>query len=204
MSHRTSRAVWWTVLGIMVLSLALECWALPRDLPYASEVDEPHAVRPALQIAATGDLNPHWFGHPASTSIYPLAGLYHVWDAVAHGGPLFSSNPDLVRGSATSRADFFFIGRLWSIAFAVAAIPLIFLLGWRCFSTTVGLVGASLWSLVPLAVHYGRIARSDSAAWLLGLLSLLLIMRLLDNPTLRHTRVWVFSRRRARRPSGWR
>lgn len=185
-SDRTSRAVWWTVLGIMVVSLALECWAIPRDLPHATEVDEPLAVRPALHIAATGDLNPHWFGHPASTSIYPLAGMYHVWDAVAHGGPLFSSNPDLVSGSPTSRGDFFFIGRLWSIAFAVGAIPLIFLLGRRCFSTSVGLVGASLWSLVPLAVHYGRIARSDSAAWFFALLALLLIVRLLDHPTLRN------------------
>jgi 4-amino-4-deoxy-L-arabinose transferase-like glycosyltransferase len=185
-SPRTSRAVWWTVLGIMLVSLALECWAIPRDLPHVSEVDEPLAVRPALHIAATGDLNPHWFGHPASTSIYPLAGLYHVWDAVAHGGPLFSSNPDLARPSTTSRGEFFFIGRLWSIAFAVGAIPLVFLLGRRCFSTAVGLVGASLWALVPLAVHYGRIARSDSAAWFFALLSLLLIVRLLDHPTLRN------------------
>jgi hypothetical protein len=188
-SQRTSRAVSWAVLAIMVVSLGLECWGLPRDLPEASEVDEPHAVLPALHIAATGDLNPHWFGHPASTSIYPLAGIYHVWDAVARGGPLFSSNPELARLSPTARGEFFLIGRLWSIAFAVGAIPLIFLLGRRCFSTAVGLAGAALWAVVPLAVHYGRIARSDSAAWFLAVLSLLLIVRLLDRPTVRNHRL---------------
>jgi MFS family permease len=177
---------WLAVLGVMLVSLGLECWAIPRDLPYASEVDEPKVVRPAINIAATGDLNPHWFGNPASTTIYPLAGLYHVWDAVAHGGPLVSSNPDLAHRFATSRGEFFFLGRLLSIAFAVAVIPLIFLLGRRCFSTGVGLVAAFFWALVPLAVLYGRIARSDSAAVFFTVLALLLIVRVLDHPTLRN------------------
>lgn len=185
-SPRASRAVRWTLLAIMVVSLGVECWGLQRDLPLASEVDEPLAVRPALHIAATGDLNPHWFGHPASTSVYPLAGIYHVWDAVARDGSLLSANPDLNRVPATSRGEFFFIGRLWSIVFAVGAIPLIFLLGRRCFSTAIGLVGASLWVLVPLAVHYARIARSDSASWFFAVLALLLIVQLLDQPALRN------------------
>ena len=34
-------------------------------------------VRPS-DIAATGDLNPHWFGHPGSTVIYPTAALIHT------------------------------------------------------------------------------------------------------------------------------
>jgi 4-amino-4-deoxy-L-arabinose transferase-like glycosyltransferase len=182
---RRSRSVWWVVLGIMVVSVGLECWALQRDLPY-SEVDEPVFVRSAVQIAATGDLDPHWFGHPGSTTIYPLAGLYHVWDAVAHGGPVFSSNPALTQHFRASPTDFYVIGRLWSIAFAVAAIPLIFLLGRRCFSAGVGLVGASLWALLPLVVYYGREVRTDSAAVFFTLLSILLIARLVDRPTLRN------------------
>jgi hypothetical protein len=40
-----------------------------------------------VHIAATGDPNPGWFNHPGSTVIYPLAGLFHVWDVVAHQGP---------------------------------------------------------------------------------------------------------------------
>jgi 4-amino-4-deoxy-L-arabinose transferase-like glycosyltransferase len=184
-SPRGSRAVWWAVLGIMVFSIGLECWALQRDLPIA-EVDEATFVRPAVHIAATGDLNPHWFGHPGSTTIYPLAGLYHVWGAVAHGEPVLSSSPDLAHRFATSPGEFYVLGRLWSIAFATGAIPLIFLLGRRCFSTTVGLIGASLWALLPLVVQYGRIVRSDSAGVFFAVLALLLIVRLLDQPTLRN------------------
>jgi 4-amino-4-deoxy-L-arabinose transferase-like glycosyltransferase len=180
-SSRT-RAAWCAVLGIMLVSLVLECWALKRDLPF-SDTDEPVFVRPAVHMAATGDLNPHWFGHPGSTIIYPLAGLYRVSDTLVHGGPVFASSPALSHRFATSPTEFYVIGRLWSIALAVGAIPLIFLLGRRCFSTAVGLVGASLWAIVPLMVLYGREVRTDSAGVFFAVLSLLLIVRLVDRPS---------------------
>ena len=176
--------MWWAVLGIMVASLGLECWAVTHDLPYPG-VDEPVFVRPAVHIASTGDLDPHWFGHPGSTTIYPLAGLYHAWDAVAHGGPVFSSDPGLAHRFVESPGAFYLIGRLWSITFAIGAIPLIFLLGRRCFSTAVGLAGAALWAVIPLAVSYGREVRTDSAGVFFALLSLLLIVRLFERARVR-------------------
>ncbi len=184
-SRRRTRAVWCSVLGIMVVSLILECWALLRDLPF-SDVDEPVFVRPAVHMAAAGDLNPHWFGHPGSTVIYPLAGFYRLWDTLAHGGPVFASSPGLAHRFVTSPTEFYVIGRLWSIALAVGALPLIFLLGRRCFSTAVGLVGASLWAIVPLMVLYAREVRTDSAGLFFVVLSLLLIVRLVDRPSLRN------------------
>jgi 4-amino-4-deoxy-L-arabinose transferase-like glycosyltransferase len=177
--------VWWAVLGIMVLSIGLECWAVTHDLPYPG-VDEPVFVKPAVHMASTGDLDPHWFGHPGSTTIYPLAGIYHAWDAVAHGGPVFSADPNLAHRFATSPGTFYLLGRLWSIAFAVGAIPLIFLLGRRCFSTRVGLAGAALWAVIPLWVSYGRVVRTDSAGVFFALLALLLILRLLQRASLRN------------------
>jgi 4-amino-4-deoxy-L-arabinose transferase-like glycosyltransferase len=168
----------------MVASLGLECWAVTHDLPYPG-VDEPVFVRPAVHMASTGDLDPHWFGHPGSTTIYPLAGLYHVWDAVARGGPVFSPDPGLANRFAISPGAFYLIGRLWSIAFAIAAIPLVFLLGRRCFSAAIGLAGAALWAVIPLAVSYGREVRTDSAGAFFALLSLLLIVRLFERAALR-------------------
>jgi 4-amino-4-deoxy-L-arabinose transferase-like glycosyltransferase len=176
--------VWWAVLGIMVLSLGLELWAVAYDLPY-SGVDEPTFVRPAVHMAATGDLNPHWFGHPGSTIIYPLAGIYHAWDAVGHGGPVFATDARVANRFVESPGTFYLIGRLWAIAYAVAAIPLLFLLGRRCFSTVVGLAGAALWAVMPIAVSYGRVVRTDSAGVFFALLALLLIVRLFDRASAR-------------------
>jgi hypothetical protein len=182
--RRAFAPVWWAVLGIMALSIGLECWAVTHDLPYPG-VDEPVFVKPAVHMVSTGDLDPHWFGHPGSTTIYPLAGIYHAWDTVAHGGPVFSADPNLAHRFAADPGTFYLIGRLWSIAFAVGAIPLIFLLGRRCFSTRVGLAGAALWAVIPLWVSYGRIVRTDSAGVFFALLALLLILRLLKRASLR-------------------
>jgi len=182
--RRTFTPVWWAVLGILALSLGLEVWAVSYDLPYPG-VDEPTFVRPAVHMAATGDLDPHWFGHPGSTTIYPLAGILHVWDAVGHGGPVFSSNGRVAERFVASPGTFYLIGRLWSIVFAVAAIPLVFLLGRRCFSTAVGLAGAGLWALLPLAVSHGRVVRTDSAGVFFTLLALFLIVRLFERASVR-------------------
>src|SRR4029450_8323301 len=84
-----------------------------------------------------------------------------------------------------SPGDFYLIGRLWSIAFAIATIPLVFLLGRRCFSTAVGLAGAALWAVIPLAVSYGREVRTDSAGVFFALLALLLSARLFERASLR-------------------
>ncbi len=78
--------------------------------------------------------------------------------------------PGSPSGSRPTPGTFYLIGRLWSIAYAVAAIPLVFLLGRRCFSTAVGLAGAALWAVLPLAVSYGRVVRTDSAGVFFALL----------------------------------
>ena len=126
------RRVSWLVLGtlvaLVVVASAAHLWALHRDLPM-QDPDESAFVGPAVRIAATGDLNPHWFGHPGSTVIYPLAGFFHVWDALFHQGPLVSSHSALTSRLHRFPTDFYVIGRLWSIALSVAALPLLFAVG---------------------------------------------------------------------------
>jgi hypothetical protein len=77
---------------------------------------------------------------------------------------------------------FYVVGRLWTIALSVGAIPLLFLVGRRAFNTRVALIAAAIWVVLPDPVHFGRIVRTDSAAVFFGLLSLWLCLRLLDEP----------------------
>jgi hypothetical protein len=178
-----SRIVVVVLIGLVAFSLAAHLVALRRDLPL-QDFDEAAFVKPAVHIASTGDLNPHWFGHPGSTVIYPLAAFFHAWDAVAHHGPLVSSSAELARRFQDSPTEYYLIGRLWAITLSVGTIPLLFLVGRRAFSTRVALVGAALWSIVPLGVHYGRIVRTDSAALFFGLLALWMCLRILDRPSM--------------------
>src|SRR4029453_11837331 len=98
---------------------------------------------------------------------------------------VFSPDSRVAERFATDPGTFYLIGRLWSIAYAVAAIPLLFLLGRRCFSPAVGLAAAALWAVLPLAASYGRVVRTDSAGVFFALLALLLIGRLLDRASVR-------------------
>jgi hypothetical protein len=185
---RWRRQVSWPVLGALValtvVSSVAHVWALHRDLP-VPDVDESAFLEPAVHIAATGDLNPHWFGHPGSTVIYPVAGLVHAWDALAHQGPILTSNAALTTRLQRSPTTFYVIGRLWTIALSVGALPLLFLLGRRAFNTRVALIAAAIWAVLPYPVHFGRMVRTDSAGVFFGLLSLSLCLRLLDEPRTR-------------------
>lgn len=180
---RPAAALLAVLVALVVVSSVAHLWSLHRDLPL-TDPDESTFVAPAVQIAASGDLNPHWFGHPGSTVIYPLAGLFHVWDALT-GGPVLTSNSELTAQFQRSPSTFYVIGRLWTIALSVGALPLLFLVGRRAFNTRVALIGAAIWAVLPLPVHYGRVVRTDSAGLFFGLLALYLCLRLLDEPRFR-------------------
>ncbi|MFL6241780.1 MAG: ArnT family glycosyltransferase [Acidimicrobiia bacterium] len=172
------------LITLVVLSAAAHLWALHRDLPL-QEPDESAFVRPAVHIAATLDLNPHWFGHPGSTVIYPVAGFFRVWDTVARHGPLVGANSELTTRFQDDPTTFYVIGRLWTIALSVGAVPLVFLVGRRAFNARVALIAAAVWVVLPDPVHFGRIVRTDSAAVFFGLLALWLCLRLLDERCMR-------------------
>ena len=66
------------IVFIVLLSAGLRVWGLDYGLPHLYDPDEPVFVEHALQILQTGDWNPHWFGHPGTTTIYMNAILYRI------------------------------------------------------------------------------------------------------------------------------
>jgi len=161
----------------------LHLWGIRRDLPYTYEIDEPFFVTPAVNMAATGNMNPGWFGNPGSTVIYPLAASIHIWRGVADDVPLLRPNPGLRRLFERNFANFYLLGRYLSTAYAVWSVPLIYLLGKRLFNEWTCLVAGFLFAFYPLAVSHAQYVRTDSAATFFGLLSLWLCLGAYDRPT---------------------
>ncbi|MGB9590385.1 MAG: ArnT family glycosyltransferase [Candidatus Hydrothermia bacterium] len=172
----------WALTFIAGISFALHTLGIRQNLPYTPEADEPIFVRAAINIAASGDLNPHWFGNPGSTVIYPLAGLFRTWFAITHRGMFFHPDPNLRISFEANPSEFYLLSRLLTIAYAVMCVPLVYKLGAKVFGKNVGLIGAWLSVLSPLAVMHARIVRTDSSATFYGLLSLWLCMKLYDRP----------------------
>jgi Dolichyl-phosphate-mannose-protein mannosyltransferase len=154
----------------MAVSLVAGAVGVVKSLPYAPETDEPIFVQAAVRIARSGDLNPHWLGHPGATVIYPLAGAFRV---------LYGSGLD-AHGAAA--ADLYLIGRWLSIAYEVLSLPLVFLVGRRLFGTTAGLIGSWLVALLPIAVAHAQVVRTDSAGVFFGLLAIWLCLRIAERP----------------------
>jgi len=171
----------WLRAAIVAVFLACSLWGLEQDLPYTPEVDEPSFVVPAGRIAATGNLNPHWFGHPGSTVIYPLAGLYHLWQAAAHGGTWLHPTRQMAETFRASPSEFFLIGRLLMVAFAVFGFPLVHQIGRQTLGERAGLIAAWLTAICPLLVAHAQLVRTDTACFFFALLALAACLRLLDD-----------------------
>ena len=175
----------WLRVAIVAVFVACSLWGIEQDLPYTPEVDEPDYVVRAGRIASTGDLDPRWFGHPGSTVMYPLAGLYHLWHAATHGGSWLHPNRQMSETFRASPSEFFLIGRLLMVTYMALGLPLVHRIGQQTLGDRSGLVAAWLTAISPLLVAHAQLVRPDTASFLFGMLALSACLRLLDEPSLR-------------------
>ncbi len=177
--EKKSTVVFGIVVIIMACSLALDVWGSKKSLPYGCEGDEETFVGLPVKMAAARSANPGWFGHPGSTIMYPLAAIFRI----RYGDSAQTT-------FAKSPGQFYYTGRMLVIAYAVFSIPFIYLVGREVFGPLMGLMGAWLFALCPLAVTYSQVTRTDTAAVFFGMLSLWRILKTYKAPTARN-HVWA-------------
>jgi hypothetical protein len=171
------------LLILILLSLVVNLAGIRKNLPYIREIDEDIFAIGAVRMASTGILNPGFFGNPATTTFYPLLILYHLQYRLPQGDPLSWPDPGLQDVFQMEPSNFYLLGRLLSILYATFTIPLIYSIGGRVFSTTVGFLGGFLYIFYPLAVLYNTYLRSDAAATFFITLSLWQIIRITESPS---------------------
>lgn len=184
MSSPTATPLVPRLLLAVVVALALwsHLWGVRGDLPWVYESDEGQFAVLAITMATTGDPNPHWFGHPGSTFLYPLAAVFHLGNALEADLPLLRHDPGLAARVGGDPGKYFLLGRLLSVLYAVASLPLVYAIGRRAFDASTGVLAAWLALLSPLALAHAQLLRTDSAGLFFGLLALLLSLRVLDQP----------------------
>jgi 4-amino-4-deoxy-L-arabinose transferase-like glycosyltransferase len=172
---RGSRLGGFWVAAATAAAFGLALTGFWKDLPYSPDVDEPLFVLPAVKMAATGDLNPHWFGHPGSTVMYPIAALVRVRHALVGDGTI----------QETWNADpspFFVLGRLLMVALAVASVPLVYAVG-RRVGPVAGLVASWLIATYPMVMQAAQVVRTDAGSLFFTTLALWLCLRVLERGT---------------------
>lgn len=159
---------------------------LPRMLPLQPDVDEGIFVEAGVRVASTGNLDPGFYGNPGTTMIYPLAAGYRLWHAWTQQGRLLGADPRLAEHFVQNYGEYYYLGRLLSVGYGVAAVALVALLGRRTWgSWRVGLAAGWLTGVNLTIAYHVKMVRTDAAGLFFGLLAAWLALRILERPGLR-------------------
>jgi len=174
------------LLVVLCLAFGLRVYGFWFGLPYVLTGDgENTFINPAVQMVVSGDFNPHWFGHPGSTVIYPLALLYGLLYLIGHAAGQFAQPAALQAQLNADPTLFYVTARLLSIAWAVATVALVWRLGTRLGGRRLGLLAALFLAVNPMHREWTTWARSDAPAAFFVVLTVYAAFRFADRPTSR-------------------
>lgn len=158
---------------VLVTATAMRLRGLDFGLPALLDPDEPIFVLLGLKLIKEGTLNPGWFGHPGTVTIYAMA-LVQI--AVVLVGKLTGRFPDTAAFTAALYHDPGIVmlpGRVMMLLSGLATIVLAWRLAGRVFDRRVALLAAVLLAINPVHIRYSQIIRTDMQATVFVLLSLL-------------------------------
>jgi len=151
----------WCLVTVLTVAAGVRIHGLAFGLPALYDPDEPLFVLNAIKLIHDQTLNPGWFGHPGTTTLYALA----IVDLIVFGfGWLTGRYADPAAfGQAIygNSALIFLPNRAFILMCGVLCVYLTFRLGCRLFGVRVGLVAALLLAIDPLHVKYSQIIRTD-------------------------------------------
>ncbi len=169
----------WIILGfILLLGLGLRAVLVPSGLPFLLYEDESIYLTKIMAFGY-GDFNPHYFKKPTFFLYFHFAFFYLHY--------LFA----LLSGTLTSWAEFenvfwqepsapVICARSLSLLFSTASIGLVYAIGKRVFSATVGLSAAFLLAMYPTHIKLTPILISDIPALFFILLACWFALNIYD------------------------
>ena len=169
----------WSLPAILLISLAIRLYSVGFGLPALNDPDELTFELGAIRMLSGPTLNPGWFGHPATTTMYVLAALTILVFGVGH---LLGRFPTIDAFADAIYADPSWVmlpGRVAMAVFAVATIYLTYRLARELFDRHTALAAAALLAVSPVHVTWSQIIRSDMMACFFMLLGMLAALRIL-------------------------
>lgn len=149
---------------IAAIALWLRLASIHFGLPSMLDPDEPVFELGAFRMITGGQLNPQWFGHPATTTMYLLA----LIDMAVLGLGVATGRFDGVDGfTAAIYRDPGIVMLPHRVAIAIIAvigIVLAYRLASRVFDRQTGLVTAAILAVSPVHITYSQLIRSDMMA----------------------------------------
>jgi 4-amino-4-deoxy-L-arabinose transferase-like glycosyltransferase len=178
------RPLLWMIV-IVAVGLVARAYSLNFGLPALYDPDEPIFVLAGLKLLKNHTLNPGWFGHPGSTTIYMMAlielGVVTVGvmtgrfaNAQAFGTALYH-DPSVV----------FLPGRWFILTCGIICIILIYIIARKLFDVRTALLTAALLALDPLDIRYSQVIRTDKHASVFMLIAIIVCIEIVRRGRLR-------------------
>ena len=165
------------LITILLLAFALRLHNIGFGLPSIYDPDEPMFMIKALELLTNQTLNPHWFGHPGSTTIYLVALIDSAVVGAGLSSGAFSSVSQFAKAAFADPAMLFIPARAAMAVLGVLSVWLTYLVARRLHGTPVALIAAGLLSINALHIAWSQVVRTDIHASVFMLASLLFSIR---------------------------
>lgn len=172
------------MFAVCAVAFFARAYGLRFGLPALYDPDEPIFELLALKLVKSHSLNPGWFGHPGSTTIYALAlinigvvltGLWTGRFANIHAfGDAVYHDPSII----------FVPGRWFILLCGMIVILLTYVIARQFFDRRTGLLATALVALDPLHIHYSQVIRTDLHASVFMLLAIIACRYVVQRGTL--------------------
>lgn len=159
--------------GILVIAAALRLRGVDFGLPALNDPDEPLFMMSALDMLRNGTLNPGWFGHPGTVTLYCLALISAGVGAIGIATGRFDGGEGFASAIYADPGIVFLPARIFIAACGVACVYLTYRLGKRLADERLGLVAAAFLAVNAVHIEYSRIIRTDVQASIFMLLATL-------------------------------
>lgn len=159
------------LLPILAAALGLRLYGIGFGLPALNDPDEPLFVMTALEMLRDHSLNPHWFGHPGTLTLYGLALVAFLVGALGIATGRFADGDAFVAALYADPGIVFLPGRLIIAAAGIGCVWLTWRIGRQIGGARLGLLAAALLALNPIHIAYSQLIRTDVQASFLMLLA---------------------------------
>ncbi|MCB2061013.1 MAG: glycosyltransferase family 39 protein [Novosphingobium sp.] len=186
--NRLSRRVIETALLSLTLlaALALRLDGVDFGLPALNDPDEPLFMMTAFEMLRNQSLNPGWFGHPATVTLYCLALVMLAVGGIGIATGRFADADAFAAAVYADPGIVFLPARLFIVACGVACVYLTWRIGKRLGGAKTGLIAALFLAVNAAAIEYSQIIRTDMQATAFMLLCALCALAILNGGKLKH------------------
>lgn len=158
------------LLLILLVALGLRLHGVGFGLPSLNDADEPLFIMTAIDMVRSHTLNPHWFGHPGTITLYCLALVVLAVGGIGIATGHFANSAALVSAAYLDPGIIVLPARLVIVLSGVTCVFLTYRLGRQLGGARMGLLAAAFLAVNALHIEYSQIIRTDMQAGVFMLL----------------------------------